>query len=109
MLPGINPRQLNQMMKKMGMHQEEIDAVEVIIRTTEGDIIIKDPQVSKVNMMGQVTYQVTGEEGKPEIQIAEDDIETVMSQAGVSRDFAIAALEDSKGDIADAILRLHKK
>jgi nascent polypeptide-associated complex subunit alpha len=108
MMPGVNPKQLNQMMKKMGMQQEEIDATEVIIRTTTGDIIIKNPTVQKVNMMGQISYQISGEETEAKLEISEDDVETVMSQASVSRDFAVAALEDSKGDIAEAILLLEK-
>lgn len=108
MFPGMNAKHVHQMMKKMGMEQEELEATEVIIRTPEGDIIIKDPQVSKVNVMGQVTYQIVGEESKIEAQISESDIETVMSQAGVSREYARAALEDSKGDIAEAIILLKK-
>ena len=107
-IPGVNPKQLHQMMKKMGMNQEEIKATEVIIRTPKGDIIIKDPQVSKVNMMGQTTYQVVGEEEEIEAIITEEDIATVMSQAGVSKEYARAALEDAHGDLAEAIILLQK-
>ena len=49
------------MMKKMGISQQEIDATEVIIKTPEKEIVITNPQVSKVNMMGQQTFQVVGE------------------------------------------------
>jgi nascent polypeptide-associated complex subunit alpha len=108
MIPGMNAKQVHQMMKKMGMQQEEIEATEVIIRTPEGDILIKDPQVSKVNVMGQTTYQIVGEEEKVEAQITHEDIETVASQAGVSLEYARAALEDAKGDIAEAIILLKK-
>ena len=69
MFPGVNPKQLGHMMKKMGIHQEEIDSTEVIIRTSEGDILIKNPKVTKVNMMGQTTYQVVGEETKAITQV----------------------------------------
>ncbi len=109
MLPGMNPKQMQQMMKKMGIHQEEIDATEVIIRTTTGDIIIKDPKVSKVNMMGQTTYQVVGNEEKASAEISEDDVEMVADQANVSLEFARAALEDANGDLAEAITLLKKK
>jgi nascent polypeptide-associated complex subunit alpha len=108
MFPGMNPRQMNQMMKKMGIQQEEIPATEVIIRTTEGDIIIKNPHVTKVNMMGQMTYQITGEEEKAGTEITNDDVELVAEQAGVSVDYARAALEDVQGDIARAIELLKK-
>ena len=48
MFPGVNPRDMQKAMKKMGIQQEEIDAVEVIIRLEDRDIIITEPQVSKV-------------------------------------------------------------
>ena len=109
MMPGVNPKQINQMMKKMGMKQEEISAKEVIIRTDSGDIIIKNPQVSKVDMMGQTTFQVVGEPEESGTEISEDDIKTVMEQANVSREFAEAALEDAKGDLAEAIMLLKEE
>ena len=108
MMPGMNPKQVQQMMKKMGIQQQEIPATEVIIRTTEGDIIIKNPQVSKVNMMGQLTYQITGEEEKATSEISDDDVQLVAEQAGVSEEYAKAALEDANGDIAKAIDLLKK-
>lgn len=106
MMPNINPKQLEQMMKKMGMHQEEIEATEVIIRTAEGDLIIKNPQVTKVNVMGQTTYQVVGEAEEVSADITSDDVETVADQAGVSAKEARSALEKAGGNIAKAILLL---
>ena len=97
-------------MKKLGIQQQEIDATEVIIRTADKEIIITDPQVSKVNMMGQETFQVVGkihERAKSTTpDITEDDVKTVMEQASVSKDKAKKALEESKGDIAEAIVKL---
>ncbi|HME87348.1 MAG TPA: nascent polypeptide-associated complex protein, partial [Candidatus Nanoarchaeia archaeon] len=84
----MNPKQVQQMMKKMGIQQTEIPATEVIIRTNNGDIIIKHPQVSKVNMSGQTTYQVVGEAEGATTSTNADDIALVMSQAGVTREFA---------------------
>ena len=110
MFPGMNPRKMNQMMKKMGVSQVEIDATEVIIRTREKEIVIMNPSVSKVNMMGQQTYQVVGEEqerplsSKPDL--SDDDIKTVMDQAGVDEDTARKAIEDAEGDLAQAIMNL---
>ena len=108
MFPGVNPKDMQKMMKKMGMEQEDIPAKEVIIRTTEGDIIIKNPKVSKVNMMGQTTYQVVGDEEEVSSSIEEEDLELVMEQTGQSKEFAQAALEDANGDIAKAIELLKK-
>lgn len=107
MFPGLNPKDLQKAMKKMGIKQEELDALEVIIKTTSKDLIIKNPKVVKVNMMGQESLQVTGE-----IQefsgISEEDIKTVAEQANVSKEKAKEALEKHKGDLAAAILELKK-
>ena len=110
MLPGMNPRKMQQMMKKMGIAQVEIDATEVIIKCADKEIIIENPQVSKVNAMGQETFQVIGNpverliSSEPEIN--EDDIKTVVEQAGCSEEEAKSNLEACKGDIAEAIMKL---
>ena len=108
MIPGMNPRKMNQMMKKMGIQQTEIDAIEVIIRTPEKELIIPNPQVSKVNMMGQETIQIVGDIHERELvttpEISEDDFKTVMEQAGVSEEQAKEAIEQNKGDLAAAIM-----
>ncbi len=114
MMPGMNPRMMKQAMKRMGIKQEEIDdAEQVIIRCSDREIIIDDPQVSKVNMMGQDTFQVVGSISEREIStapsISEDDIKTVMEQAKVSEEEAKKAIEDADGDLAKAILDLHEK
>lgn len=103
---------MQQMMKRMGINQSEIDASEVIIRTAEKEIIITNPQVAKVNMMGQETFQISGNiherELSTEPEITEEDIKTVAEQADVSEEKAKEALEESKGDIAEAILKLQE-
>jgi len=110
MIPGMNPRDMRMAMKRLGIQQQELDAKEVIIRLEDREIVISNPQVSKVNMMGQQTYQVVGEEHERSLgsdpEINDEDIETVMAQAGVSRDKALKAINDSKGDLAEAILKL---
>ena len=106
----MNPRKMQQMMKKMGIAQSEIEATQVIIKTSDGILVFDEPQVSKVNMMGQETYQIVG---TPEVQaldtkpeINEDDIKTVMDQTNASEEDAKAAIEQSEGDLAEAILKL---
>ncbi len=112
MLPGLNPRKMQQMMKQLGIQQVDIPATQVIIKTEEKDIIITNPSVAKVNMMGQETFQISGEvheqahSATPDI--SEEDVKTVMEQAGVSRESALNAIEDAEGDLAEAILRLKK-
>ncbi len=112
MMPGMNPRKMAQMMKRMGIQQVEIPATEVIIKTPEAELVITDPQVSKVNMMGQETLQIVGNiHERPlstEPDISEDDVKTVMEQANVSEEKARAAIEESKGDLAAAIMSLQE-
>lgn len=109
MMPGVNPAQMKQMMKKMGIKQEEIPADEIIIKGPQS-YIIKNPEVLKINMMGQESLQITGEleeyEEPQEAKITEEDIKVVMEQANVSHPKAKAALEESHGDIAEAIINL---
>jgi len=113
MIPGMNPRQMRMAMKKLGIQQQEIDAKEVIIHLEDKEIVISNPSVTKVNMMGQDTYQVVGEESErslsSEPEISEDDIATVAEQADVSKEQALKALQEAKGDLAEAILKLKKE
>lgn len=110
MIPGMNPRDMAKAMKRMGIQQQELDAMQVIIRLKDKDLIFDDPQVSKVNMMGQQTWQVTGEfteqERSAEAEIKDEDINTVMEQTGKSREEAVQAIKDASGDLAQAILNL---
>ncbi len=110
MMPGINPRQMKQAMKRMGIQQEDIQAEQVIIRLSDAEIIIDNPSVQKVNMMGQSSYQVSGEEQlrsiSQEPDITDEDIKTVSEQANCSLEKAREALEESNGDLAEAIMKL---
>ena len=106
----MNPRQMKQAMKRLGMQQDEIDANEVIIRCDDKDIVISNPSVMKVFMGGQSTYQISGEEEERQLEttpeLNEDDIETVMEQAEVSREQAEKAILEANYDLAEAILSL---
>lgn len=110
MMPGINPKQMKQAMKRMGIQQEEVPAVEVIIRLEDREIVVSNPSVQKVNMMGQSSYQVSGEESVRSIssgpEISGEDVKTVAAQAGCSEEEARKALEESGGDLAEAIMSL---
>jgi len=101
---------MRHMMKRMGIAQQDIDATEVIIRCSDKNIIISNPQVAKVNMMGQETYQVVGEAHEESLDTApelnEEDIKTVMDQTGASVERVREVLETTKGDLAEAILKL---
>ena len=104
-------------MKKMGLSLNQMpDVEEVIIRTTTKDIVIGNPEVSMINVQGQRIFQISGvvtekEKGKTEevetkIKMPEEDVQLVAQQAHVSLERARAALEETKGDLAQAILLL---
>lgn len=109
---NINPNQMKNMMKQMGMDQEEIPASKVIIKGKDKDFVFENPQVSKIEVSGQETWQILGDakekdsEGSNEELFSDEDVETVMKKADASEDEAVEALEDSEGDLAKAILSL---
>lgn len=123
---GLNPRKMQQMMKQMGIDVDEIDAEEVIIRTSDGkELVFNNADVTRMDARGQQTYQVVGEpetrEATPELEADEgdegnddaegaeipaSDIEIVAQRTGASEDDARAALEETDGDLAAAVERL---
>ena len=110
MMPGrMNPRQLNQMMKKLGINIKNIDNVEkVIIQTDVKEYIFDSAEVTVMEAQGQKTYQIVGE---PHIKNREedslkDDVKLVMDQTGKTEQEVRQALKDTNGDIAEAIVKL---
>ena len=128
MIPGgpRNQRQMELMMRRMGMTTEEVpDVQEVIVRTKSKEHVFRAPEVTILTVQGVRTYQVVG---TPEIRPRtagaapaagttptapapaapsgppEEDVHLVMEQANVSREEAIEALFQSKGAPAEAIL-----
>ena len=123
MMPGIpggrmNPRQMKQMMRRLGIESEEIaDVEEVVIRTATKEYIFTQAQVTMMNVQGQRTVQVVGEPlirdrpgAKPsapaKVEIPDEDVALVAEKAGVSEAEARKALEDANGEPAEAIIRL---
>ena len=105
-LSGLNPKKMQAMMKQLGIAQEEIPAEKVIIEKSDNSrIIIQNPNVQKVKMHGQESFQITGDVSEEEPQIKENDIKLVMEKTGKSENEARKALEQTN-DIAEAILKL---
>jgi len=98
----FDPRQMEKVMKQMGIRTEEIEATEVIIRGASKNIVIRSPSVVKTDMKGQIMFQISG--NVSEMSYSEDDIKMVSEQASVTRERAAELLEKSKGDIAEAIM-----
>ena len=121
---GINPKQLQKQMRAMGIDVQDIDDVkQVIIRTATKEIVFNDAQVTIMDARGMKSYQVVGtpeerpiqqaaigaqspEAPQGPVEIPDADIMLVAQQAKVSRDVAKKALEDAKGDLAEAIMKL---
>lgn len=115
MFGNVDPKKIQGMMSKMGIKQEEIDAKRVIIEKDNGNIIIENPNVAKISMSGNVSFQVTGDikeevvlsQKEPkEDESREEDIKTVMQKTGKTRLEAEVALNEANGDLAEAILAL---
>lgn len=109
MFPGMNPKKMQQMMKQMGIQQVDVPATEVIIKQDGKELVITSPQVVRVNMMGQQTYQITGEmhERKLEVEISNQDVDLIVEQTGCSQDDARAALLETN-DLAAALMKINE-
>jgi nascent polypeptide-associated complex subunit alpha len=106
---GMNPAKMKQMMKQMGIDVKELkDVQEVVIKTADSNIIIENANVSIMTVQGSETYQIVGDakEVPKELEIPAEDIKLVMEQTGVSEDEARKALQNSNGDLAEAIVAL---
>lgn len=112
MYPKMDQRKMQKMMKQMGVSTKDIPAEKVIIFIKDKKLIFENPQVTETTMMGQKTYQLTGnfrEETKEvEITINDDDIDLVVAQTGVDKEKAKNLLIKNKGDIAATIMELQK-
>lgn len=106
----INPRQIEKLAKQMGISTKQIEAEEVIIKTPEKEIVIANPTVSRMNIMGQDTFQISGEVRERDREpFSAEDIKTVMDQTGASEDEVRHVLNETMGDLAQSILVLKKK
>jgi len=121
---GLSPKQIERMMKKMGIEQKDLEGVtEVIIRFSDREWVISNPQVGVVKQAGSESYQVSGTkterqvssdsstvqvaEAQPkELEIPMEDAALVAGQAGVDIETAKEALRETEGDLAAAILKL---
>ena len=112
---GMNPKQMKTMMARMGIMSDDVDATTVVIHGTGKDIIIENPEVVKLTMQGQLIFNITGgkvreeaakDESDVSVEISEEDVKIVAEQTGASHEAARAALVDTRGDLAEAIMKL---
>lgn len=102
---------MRRMLDKMGLDMTTMDNVEeVIIKTDKKEFYLVKPQVIEMKGKDSTIYQVVAsdiEEKERDVpSFKEEDIILVMQQANVSREKAVQALTESKGDMAQAILSL---
>jgi nascent polypeptide-associated complex subunit alpha len=126
-------RQMRRRMQQQGIEMDQIDATRVIIESHDKTLVIDQPEVILMKQMGQEMYQIIGdaeeypsgeftiedreesesiepkEENISKPVITENDIMLVAAQAKVGKEEANAALIDSDGDIAKAIINLKNK
>lgn len=130
---GGNPAQMEQMLKQMGIDFKEIKASEITVETEDGDtLVFEDVSINQLQGQGQEVYQIMGsptEEVSPsdseeEVDDAtedtdddeydvddgytEEDVELVALRANVSDDAARSELENTGGDLAQAISNLEE-
>jgi nascent polypeptide-associated complex subunit alpha len=106
----MDNRNARRMMDRMGINMKEIPNVqEVIIKTADKEMHITNASVSEVNAQGNRIFQVAGEVEEVEVEkksFSDEDILLVQQQTGTTREKAVAALEQSDGEVARAILKL---
>lgn len=111
MMPNMDPRTMKNLMAKMGIKSSEIDANRVIIETAGSSIVIENPQVTKIEAQGTVSFQISGDiteqEKVQEINITEEDVDMVAEKTGITdKELIKNKLIEDNGDIAKAILDL---
>jgi nascent polypeptide-associated complex subunit alpha len=106
----MDNRNARRMMDRMGINMKEIPNVqEVVIKTPDKEMHITNASVSEVTAQGNRVFQVVGDVEEVEVEkktFNEEDILLVQQQTGVSKERAAAALEETDGEVARAILKL---
>jgi nascent polypeptide-associated complex subunit alpha len=110
MIRGGN-REMRRMLDKMGLEMKDLGNIEeVIIKTETKELYLIKPQVVEMKGKDSTIFQVVAtdieEKERETPSLRDEDIVLVMQQANVSREKAIQALMDAKGDLARAILNL---
>ena len=86
MFGALGARQMEKMMKQMGIKSETIDADEVIIKSKDKEIVISNPHVTKIDMKGTQSFQIAGEVSERSREsFSEDDIKMIAEQTGKTR------------------------
>jgi nascent polypeptide-associated complex subunit alpha len=113
---GMSPKKMKGMLKNMGIDIDELEnVIDVVIRMPDKVIVIENPSVAIMDSHGVRSYQISGDskeqsisvvKDEPTLEIPDSDVELVAAQTGAKREDAKAALQEAKGDLALAIMKL---
>lgn len=101
----MDPKKMQAMMSKMGIKQESVEADRVVIEASDKKIVIENPNVVKIMMQGNESWQISGD-AREEGSISDSDVKIVADKTGKTEKEARKALEEAEGDIAQAIMAL---
>jgi nascent polypeptide-associated complex subunit alpha len=112
----MSPKKMKGMLKNMGIDIDELEnVIDVVIRMPDKVIVIENPSVAIMDSHGVRSYQISGDskeqsisvvKDEPTLEIPDSDVELVAAQTGAKREDAKAALQEAKGDLALAIMKL---
>jgi nascent polypeptide-associated complex subunit alpha len=112
MFPNMDPRAMKGMLDRLGIKSKSIASTRVVIECEGKDIVIEDPEITLIEGQGIRSFQISGrvsEVDRTPAEVSEEDVKFVGEQAGVQDEALVRkALEEAKGNIAEAILRLKK-
>ncbi len=112
MFPNMDPRALKGMLDRLGIKSRSIASSRVVIECDGKDIVIEEPEVTLVEGQGMKSFQISGrvsEVDRTAAEISDDDVKFVKEQTGEQDDALVRrTLEETKGNIAEAILKLKK-
>ena len=104
---NIDKKQMEKISKMMGIHSDSVDAEQVVIKTKNKEIIIDDPDVTRIRVQNLDSFQISGKISERK-RILDEDINLIVKQTGSSKEEAIKTLEET-GDIAQTIIKLQKQ
>jgi nascent polypeptide-associated complex subunit alpha len=105
-------------MQRLGMKIDEVSNVrKVVIKTDTKEVTIETPDVAIIEVQGQRTFQVVGgnvtekelRRKKERVIIPDEDVQLVVTQTGKPINEVKAALTETEGNLAKAIILLQSK
>ena len=109
----LDQKAFSKMLERMGVRNEPLNAVRVIIELPDKTLVFESPQVTRTfvqnmeffTVMGKYTEQAKVQQNQT-VEIREEDVRLVAEQTGKSEAEAREALIKAEGDVAKAILML---